>query len=92
MSYDVNKDIQKAIQDAKGKDSDGYIVNFVSIPAMLTVFLNRKGDVMFTYPNVDLHQGDRIKFRDQIYLVVSKTFVVENGTYEILLHKSKETE
>ena len=59
---------------------------------MLTVFINRKGDVLFTFPNVDLHQGDRVKFQGQIYLVVSRTFVVESGTYEIIVHKSEETE
>ena len=58
---------------------------------MLTVFLNRKGDVLFTYPNVDLHTGDRVKFDGKIYLVVSKTFVVQGGFFEIILHESAET-
>ena len=57
---------------------------------MLTVFVNRKGDVLFTYPNVDLHQGDRVKFDSKIYLVVSRSFDVKGGFYEILLHESAE--
>lgn len=59
---------------------------------MLTVFVNRKGDVLFTYPNVDLHQGDRVKFDSKIYLVVSRSFDVKGGFYENLLHESAETE
>lgn len=59
---------------------------------MITVFINRKGDVLFTYPNVDLHQGDRVKFDSKIYLVVSRTFDVKGGFCEILLHESAETE
>lgn len=59
---------------------------------MLTVFVNRKGDVLFTCPNVDLHQGDRVKFDGKIYLVVSRSFDVKGGFYEILLHESAETE
>ena len=59
---------------------------------MLTVFMNRKGDVLFTYPNVDLHQGDRVKFDSKVYLVVSRAFDVKGGFYEILLHESAETE
>ena len=59
---------------------------------MLTVFVNRKGDVLFTYPNVDLHQGDRVKFDSKIYLVVSRSFDVKGGFYEIMLHESAEAE
>ena len=59
---------------------------------MLTVFVNRKGDVLFTYPNVDLRTGDRVRKNDKIYLVVSRTFDVQGGFYEILLHESDETE
>lgn len=59
---------------------------------MITVFINRKGDVLFTYPNIDLHQGDRVKFNSKIYLVVSRTFDVKGGFYEIPLHESTETE
>ena len=67
----------------KGMDGDGDV---------LTVFLNRNGDVLFTYPNVDLRQGDRVKFNDKIYLVVNRTFNVHDGFFEILLHESAETE
>lgn len=66
---------------------------------MVTVFLNRNGDELFTYPNVDLHQGDRVKFNDKIYLVVNRTLNVVNRTfnansafYEIVLHESAEDE
>lgn len=59
---------------------------------MLTVFVNRKGDILFTYPNVDLHQGDRVKFDSKIYLVVSRSFDVKGGFYEIMLHESAEAE
>ena len=59
---------------------------------MLTVFINRRGDILFTYPNVDLHQGDRVKFDSKVYLVVSRTFDVKGGFYEILLHESAETD
>lgn len=59
---------------------------------MLTVFLNRNGDVLFTYPNVDLRQGDRVKFKEKIYLVVNRTFNANGGFYEILLHESAEDE
>ena len=59
---------------------------------MLTVFMNRAGDILFTYPNVDLRRGDRVKFHGKIYLVVQKTFNVSDGCYEVLLHESEETE
>ena len=57
---------------------------------MLTIFMNRKGDVKFTYPDVDIHQGDAVRYNNKIYLVVRKTFDVEGGFYEILLHESDE--
>jgi len=59
---------------------------------MLTVFMNRKGDVLCTYPNVDLQQGDRVKLHGKIYLVVQRTFNVDTECYEIILHESEETE
>ena len=59
---------------------------------MQTIFLNRRGDVLFTYPNVDLHTGDHVKFDGKIYLVVSKTFDVQGGFLEIILHESAETD
>lgn len=57
---------------------------------MLTVFVDRHGAVMFTYPNVELHQADKVKHNGKIYLVVQKTFDVDGGFYEILLHESAE--
>ena len=57
---------------------------------MLSVFVNRKGDVLFTYPNVDLRQGDRVRHNGKIYLVVSKTLDVQGGFYEMMLHESDE--
>ena len=57
---------------------------------MLSVFVNRKGDVIFTYQNVDLHQGDRVRHNGKIYLVVSKTLDVQGGFYEMILHESAE--
>ena len=57
---------------------------------MLSVFVNRKGDVLFTYPNADLHQGDRVRHNGKIYLVVSKTLDAQGGFYEIMLHESAE--
>lgn len=59
---------------------------------MNTVFVNRKGDVLFTYPNVDLHTGDRVRKNGKIYLVVSRTFDLQGGFYEVILHESDETE
>lgn len=59
---------------------------------MLSVFLNRKGDVIFTYPDIDIRQSDRVKFDDKIYYVVQRTFNVQGGFFEILLHESDETE
>lgn len=59
---------------------------------MLTVFMNRAGDILFTYPNVDLQRGDRVKFHGKIYLVVQRTFSVGDGCYVVLLHESEETE
>jgi len=59
---------------------------------MLTVFIDRAGDILFTYPNVNLQRGDRVKFHGKIYLVVQKTFNVSDGCYVVLLHKSEETE
>jgi hypothetical protein len=59
---------------------------------MLTVFLNRQHEILFTYPNVDLRQGDRVKFDGKIYLVVCRTFNVAGGFYEVLLHQSDETD
>ncbi len=57
---------------------------------MLSVFVNRNGDVLFTYPNVDLHQGDRVRRNGKIYLVISKTLDVQGGFYEMMLHESAE--
>lgn len=57
---------------------------------MLTVFVNRQGTVMFTYPDVELHQADKVRHNGKIYLVVSKNFDVNGGFYEILLHESAE--
>lgn len=59
---------------------------------MLSIFSNRNGDILFTYPDVDVRQGDRVKFDNKIYLVVSRTLDVKGGFYEILLHESAETE
>ena len=59
---------------------------------MLSVFMNRKGDVLFTYPSVDLHPGDKVKFDKKIYLIVTRTLNYQNGFYEIILHESAETE
>ena len=59
---------------------------------MLTVFIDRAGDILFTYPNVDLRRGDRVKFHGKIYLVEQRTFNVGDGVYMVLLHKSEETE
>lgn len=58
---------------------------------MITVFVNRKGDTLFTYPDVDVRTGDRVLKDGKIYLVVSRTFDVR-GFYVILLHESDETE
>lgn len=61
---------------------------------MQSVFLNRKGDVIFTYPDIaiNLRQSDRVKFNGKIYYVVQRTFNVQGGFFEILLHESDETE
>lgn len=59
---------------------------------MLSVFLSRKGDVIFTFPDVDIRQGDRVKFDNKIYLVVERTLNVQGGFFEVLLHESAETE
>lgn len=59
---------------------------------MLTVFINRKGDILCTYPNVDLQRGDRVKLYEKIYLIVQKTFNVDTGCYEVILYESEETE
>lgn len=59
---------------------------------MITAFLNRKGDILFTYPDVDLRIGDRVRHDGKIYLVVSRTFDVQGGFYEVILHESKETD
>ncbi len=56
---------------------------------MLSVFVNRKGDILFTYPNVDLHQGDCVRLNGKMYLVVSKTLDVQDGFYEIMLHEKE---
>lgn len=56
---------------------------------MLSVFVNKNGDVLFTYPNVDLHQGDRVRHNGKLYLVVSKTFDAQ-GFYEMMLHEFAE--
>ena len=59
---------------------------------MLSVFHSRKGDVILTLPDVDMRQGDRVKFDDKIYLVVERTLNVQGGFFEVLLHESEETE
>ena len=57
---------------------------------MLTVFVNRNGNVIFTYPNVDLCRGDAVRHNGVLYLVCRKTFVTDGGFYEVLLHESDE--
>lgn len=57
---------------------------------MLTVFLNRQGDILFTYPNVDLHRADKVKRNGKIYLVVERAFNVDGGFYEVILYESAE--
>ena len=69
-----------------------YAKNELNGGNMLTVFIDRTGDILFTYPNVDLQRGDKVKFHGKIYLVVQKTFSVGDGCYKVLLHKSEETE
>lgn len=59
---------------------------------MLTVFIDGAGDILFTYSNVDVQRGDRVKFHGKIYLVVQRTFNVSDGCYVVLLHESEETE
>lgn len=57
---------------------------------MVTVFVNRQGSIIFTYPDVNVHTGDKVKFDDKIYLVIEKVFDVKAGVYEVLLHESAE--
>lgn len=57
---------------------------------MVTVFVNRQGSVIFTYPDVDIHTGDKVNFDDKIYLVVERVFDVKAGVYEVILHESAE--
>ena len=57
---------------------------------MISVFLNRQGDVLFTHGDVDLHQGDAVRFNGKLYLVVRKIFHVEIKGYEYILHESDE--
>jgi len=59
---------------------------------MLNVFLNRAGTVLFTYPDIELRQGDRVRFNGKIYLVVQKTFDVQGKFFEVLIYESEETE
>lgn len=59
---------------------------------MLAIFMDRKGDVLCTYPNVDLQRGDRVKLHERIYLIVQKIFNVDTGCYEIIMHESEKTE
>ena len=57
---------------------------------MLTVFVDRQGSIIFTYPDVNVHTGDKVNFDDKIYLVVERVFDVKTGVYEVLLHESAE--
>lgn len=56
----------------------------------MTVFVNRQGSIVFTYPDVDIHPGDKVNFDGRIYLVVERVFDVKAGVYEVLLHESAE--
>lgn len=53
---------------------------------MLSVFVNKKGRLLFASLSLDLRQGDRVTYNGRIYLVVSKTFDVQGGFYEIRLY------
>lgn len=57
---------------------------------MLTVFVDRTGRVLLTYPNIDVHTGDKVQIDDIIYLVAQRIFVAKNRWYEVLLHESAE--
>ena len=57
---------------------------------MISVFLNRQGDVLFTHSDVVLQQGDAVRFNGKIYLVVRKIFHVEIKGYEYILYESAE--
>lgn len=59
---------------------------------MLTVLMDRAGNILYTGLNLDLHHVDRVKLHGKIYLIVQRTFSVDNFRYEVLLHESKETE
>lgn len=56
---------------------------------MLTVFMDRKGDVLFTYNDVGLNIGNRVKHDGNVYIVVDKTLNVDGKFYEIILHKAE---
>lgn len=59
---------------------------------MLTVFMDRTGNILYTCLNLDLRQVDRVKLHGKIYLIVQRIFSVDNFRYEVLLHESEETE
>ena len=56
---------------------------------MLTVFVNDRGEVLFTYLGVDLHQGDTVKHNDRMYVVEKRTFDVQSGFYEVRLRETE---
>lgn len=59
---------------------------------MLTVFMDETGNILYTCMNVDLQQVDRVKLRGKIYLIIQRTYSVDNWRYEVLLHESEEIE
>ena len=54
---------------------------------MITVFLDMDGQILFTYPNVDIRPGDYIKFNNHKYMTVRKMFDADAGCFEVMLQR-----
>lgn len=57
---------------------------------MITVFINEKGNVLFTYPDIAVQTGDLVKHDDKIYSVIGRMLNIEGGFFEALLRDEDE--
>ena len=57
---------------------------------MLTVFITKNGDILFTYPDITLTRGDYVKRNGKTYMIIKKVFVADGGFYEMTLSETQE--
>ncbi len=52
---------------------------------MITAFCDYNGKVLFTYPNIEIHKDDYVKFNSEVYIVIKRTFDVKGGYFEVVM-------